>query len=606
MRGATASDWSQGFSSFPRWEREFDSRRSPPGISRRGRSPFPLSREGAARSPCLGTLLWYRLVMQSTLQRPATGVRTARLFAKVAPWRSGVRRRTALASLVVFAVGVPFILALTTHSLFIPHNDGWSYSKAAQLFAETGAIHLQNWNRSALIGQLVMLGPLGRWIWAQQTAMAVLGVAGLLLTYRILVRRLTPGRALLGTALVAVLPGYGLLSTSFMDTIPSFVAAVGCLAVADIALERRSPVLLATALAIGFFGVTIREEVLAAAAAVVVGALLAWGRARARTVIMMAAVFLVAFAVFEVWRSGLPYGDRPAIWLTPVIGLEHSARAYLTIALLLFPAVLVSGVLQRPSRRVLAMCVPGALVGFATVLRLHRSIFLGNYFRPDGAYAAAVFGAHIVIPAAAMTVLIVAALVSGVLLPAVIVTRWRDLDPMLATLGILTILGIIGESFLSEIVFDRDLIVLLLPGAVLCLRTRVPRTRLWMSAAPLAGLAAVSLLLCANAMARDAAVWEAADSLVARGVPATSIDAGLNWVGYHATTPVVRGLDQPGDPLDFWAPMFPDSRACYAITEGRKRGLTVLERIPFRTYAVFSTTKLHVYRLGPCPTRVSS
>ena len=117
---------------------------------------------------------------------------------------------------------------------------------------------------------------------------------------------------------------------------------------------------------------------------------------------------------------------------------------------------------------------------------------------------------------------------------------------------------------------------------------------------PLAGLAVVSLLLCANALARDAAIWGAADRLVARGIPATGIDAGLDWVGYHATTPA-RGGPQGQDTLQgFWEPMFPRSQACYEITVQPLPGLTPIARVSYRTYAVVGTSRLDVYRIRGC------
>jgi hypothetical protein len=513
---------------------------------------------------------------------------------------STIRHRIVLTAVIALAVGVPFFLALATGNLSIPHNDGWSYSKIAQVFAETGHIHLLNWNRTALIGQLVMLGPLARWIWVQQFAVSVLAAVGLLLTYQVLARRLTPTRAVFGTALVAVFPGFGLLATSFMEDIPAFVAAVGCIAVADLAFERQSKVLLATALAIGFAGATIREEDLAAPAAVVVAALFVWGRRNARSLVSMAVVFAVALATFEIWRGTLPYGDRSALALTLHAGAVRSAREYLTLALLLSPVVLLSGVFRRPSRLGAALSVPAAaaLLGITSVVFLRGSIFLGDYLTSSGAYAGAFIGNRvvIVIPGPVMDLLTALALLSGSLLPAVVVTRWRDLDPMLRGVAILTLLGTIGECFLHQLVFDRDLILLLVPGAVLCLRTPVRGSKRWLGTVPFAGLAMVSLLLCANALARDAAVWGAANQLVSQGVPATRIDAGLDWVGYHATTPG-RGETEG---RDFWEWMFPRSHLCYVVTLDPMRHRTPIARASYRTYAVLGSSQLDVYQVGSC------
>jgi hypothetical protein len=111
----------------------------------------------------------------------------------------------------------------------------------------------------------------------------------------------------------------------------------------------------------------------------------------------------------------------------------------------------------------------------------------------------------------------------------------------------------------------------------------------------------LSLLICANALARDAAVWNEANSLVAQGVPATSIDAGLDWVGYHAGLPADRLRKRTSGELDFWESMFPRSRVCYAVTIAPLHHRTPFERVPYRTFAVFGRAYLDVYRVDACP-----
>ncbi|MGA9076848.1 MAG: hypothetical protein WB383_00715 [Acidimicrobiales bacterium] len=531
----------------------------------------------------------------------AEGAEAIRSQPEAEPVGARVRHRAALSAVLVIGVGVPVALAVWTGSILIPHNDAWSYSKIAQVFARTGQIHLLSWNRSALIGQVAVLGPLGRWIWVQQVAMSVLAVVGLLLAYRILARRLAPTPAVLGTALVAAFPGFGLLSTSFMADIPAFVAVVGCIAVADYALERRSTGLVGVSLLIGLLGATVREEVIAAPVAVVAAALIAFGRRRARPILSMAALGLVAMGAFEIWRTGLPHDDRPHVKLSLLACVDGTARGYLTIALLLSPALLLSGRIRRPSSLGTALSVLGAAIGIATVVHFRSTAFLGNYLAPSGAYAAADIGRRAVIPGAAMGVLIALALVAGTLLPAIVVARWRDLDPLLTVLAVLTIVGSVVELLADQLVLDRNLIVLLVPGMVICLRGPVRRRRLWRGMVPLVGLGALSFLICANALARDAAVWDEANSLVAQGVPATSIDAGLDWVGYHAGVPADRMRKRTKSELDFWEAMFPASRVCYAVTVAPLHHRTPFERVPYRTFAVWGRAYLDVYRVDSCP-----
>ena len=51
----------------------------------------------------------------------------------------------------------------------------------------------------------------------------------------------------------------------------------------------------------------------------------------------------------------------------------------------------------------------------------------------------------------------------------------------------------------------------------------------------LAGSAVLSLALLVNAFAFDVARWRVAEAQMANGIPAMSIDAGIEWLGYHAT-----------------------------------------------------------------------
>ena len=78
-------------------------------------------------------------------------------------------------------------------------------------------------------------------------------------------------------------------------------------------------------------------------------------------------------------------------------------------------------------------------------------------------------------------------------------------------------------------------------------------------------LAALSLTVTAYGSAFDAARWNAGRQLVATGVPATDIDAGFEWSGYHAP----NGVDYaPADAprINWYSAKFADNRPCFAVT----------------------------------------
>ena len=110
----------------------------------------------------------------------------------------------------------PVVIAACIGSLDIPHNDAWSHSRIAQTFAETGQVTLLGWNRSSLLGQVLILGPLGADLQAQHLFVAACGVVSLVMTYLLVRPRAGDQGALLATIALGVVPEFGLLTTSFM------------------------------------------------------------------------------------------------------------------------------------------------------------------------------------------------------------------------------------------------------------------------------------------------------------------------------------------------------------------------------------------------------
>ena len=111
-----------------------------------------------------------------------------------------------LAAAGLLGVLVPLALATTTGGLAIPHNDAWSYSRIAQTFGNNGHIELLGWNRSALFGQFLVLGPLARWVIAQHVFVALLGVVTLAAVHDLLVDTVGRVRAALAVLIVATWP----------------------------------------------------------------------------------------------------------------------------------------------------------------------------------------------------------------------------------------------------------------------------------------------------------------------------------------------------------------------------------------------------------------
>ncbi|HEY3870121.1 MAG TPA: glycosyltransferase family 39 protein [Actinocrinis sp.] len=531
-------------------------------------------------------------------------------------------RRALLAAALLAGVVLPLLVAALTGNLSIPHNDAWSYSRIAQTFGRTGRITLLGWNRSSLIGQFVVLGPLASSLVVQQVFVALLGIVTLLSVYDLLRPRLGGQRAAVAVLVLALWPGFGLLATSFMADVPALASVAGSLALGRRALERDSRLLLGLSLAVGLWGSTIRAQSLAAPAAVLLYALFTY-RSRARTglaaVLAAGAAFAVLFVAFTVWHGTLPDGDPPAVATvhsTLDTTVNISVQSFFTLALPLAPAVLLTA---RPWTWGRAALITALGTAGAAVMALHDftadGFFLGDYLTPSGAYYAVMEpGDHRVVFSQHVWLLVVAlATVSGTLLAGSLVQRWRSVDPVLGLFTAVTAAGTVGTALTGQLVYDRYLIALA-PAVLAALLAPQPEARakallpaaaridarislrLNRIAALAAGvfIALVSFALAANAFSYDSARWRAAQQVAATGVPADSIDAGLEWLGYHAPDGVTNRHPAAGG-LG-WEPYFSAQPSCTAVTGGlHEPGWTLERTVEYRTFLVAGTSRLYVY-----------
>jgi hypothetical protein len=473
-----------------------------------------------------------------------------------------------LGVLALVGVVVPIVIASVTRSFAIPHNDDWAYSRIAETFGHTGHIELVGWNRAFLLGQVVILGPLGRWIVAQHVFVALTGVVAIAATYALLEPRVGKRRALLGAAIVAVWPGFGLLSTSFMTDVPSFAAMVLALALGDAAIRRSSLWLLAFALAVGVWGFTIREQAVAAVAAVAVAAIAQIGRRRG-VLALVAASAALCFSL-EAWRRGLAHGDSPTDHLINAAEIaRETARAYFTLAAPLLPAALTVD-LRRWSRSSWVAALLVAAVGLKLTQSHGYGLLLGNYFTRYVAYSKVSVGAPLVVPNAVWVLVLIAAIVSGALLAGAFVARWRALDLSVGTFTVLSFLLLVLALAVDQPVFDRYLLVFV-PACVVVTAGRLHRRPVPLrSYVALVGVGAISLVILTATLAYDGARWHTAARL---GVPPRDVDAGFEWVGSHARLPVAT---RPAATrrTSFYLRMFPGFQGCYVVAgpSGRSIG----------------------------------
>jgi hypothetical protein len=506
----------------------------------------------------------------------------------------------ALIGILGITIGIPFVLAFVTESLAIPHNDAWAYNKIAQAFARGEGLHLVGWNRVFLLGQVVLFGRSVS-IACQHATVGVVAVCGLVAVFVLLKDRMGDARALFGTAVMGLVPGFGLLATSFMTDVPAWACGTVCLAISSVAIRRVAPSALAVGLAIGVAGATCRDDAIVAPLAALLAAAIAWRRdGRVMQILFVEALaVLIVFGGLQTWRRGMENGDEPVLALNVFSTAFTSVRAYFTFALFLTPAVAFAVRPGEWSRRARWCALGVAVVGLPFYLQLRGDMMLGNYLGRYGAYEAAAVGTREVIPRLAWLTAVGASYVAGIGLAGHLVTRWRQLSPLLSIFAALTATALVGESLIGQSSFDRYLLPLVTPVVVVLVDGDRPR---WGPAlAVLAGQAALSLALTANGLAFDAARWAEGLRLQRAGASATDIDAGFEWVGYHSSAAADSSSTSHGSAVGHWMHLFPQARECYVVTASPRPDLgSPISRRPYRAYAVSGTAWLWTYRLDPC------
>jgi hypothetical protein len=550
---------------------------------------------------------------------------------------AALRRSWALVLALVLGAVLPAVVAGASGALSIPHNDAWSYSRIAQHFGETGRIELLGWNRAALVGQFVVLGPLARSIVVQQLFVVVLSAVLLLSVYALLRPRLSPTRAGVVLLAVALFPGYALLATSFMADVPALAASFLALAIGRRALRTESPWLFSLAMLVALWGCTIRAQAVAAPVAIVLVALLGLRRRAASPdrgarrvgpvlIIGSAVVFAVAFAFFTHWHDTLANLDAASLQLrtdAPIAVLRGAVQSWFTVAIVAGPVALA---VARPWRwrwRGWSAAVVAAAAGATVEHRLGvQDFFIGNYLAPGGAYAAVLPPTKQLFDQTEWRLVVLFALVMGVVLAGVLAERRRGpgtgLDPVLWMFSALTALGTLAEFATIQGMFDRYLIGLVPAAVALVLggertaarssppentaRRRAASDRRPARAVPIAlgGVAllvtgALSAALAANAFAFDRARWDAGTAIARTGVPADRVDAGLEWLGWHADGPVVDRKHTTGYGLEG---LFSTTRwSCVVVTAQpvAEPGWTETGTRTYRTWLVAGTSGLWIY-----------
>jgi len=513
-----------------------------------------------------------------------------------------------LSVIIMICVVLPLVISGITGSLSIPHNDSWAYSKIAQYFGETGRIRLVGWNRSSLMGQVLILGPASTSLVVQHLFVALCGAVCIVAGYLLVRPRVGGSAALLIAAALGAVPEFGLLSTQFMADIPALAGTLVCLWAGDQAIRRSSAAWWWFAVVAGLWAVTIREQALVGLGAVLVAGW--WLRRPSRRLVYASGILAVLIVVaFEVWRQSLPGGDPPTgSGALGAYAIRTVIKIPATMGLFLLP-VLVAVARPRQWRPLARWLAGGSALLYAAVAvwwQSHGISFLvGNYLIGRSvAYPVASVGAPIPFPAALVVGTSAAAVLgTGLLVGQFVANGIPRGDVLLCTAGALLLVGTVAQTLAGQFMFARALLLMVpVVGGLLLRRSPTtadsPPLRTPAGFAVAAVLAGIGVLLTSATYSYDAARWQAAQRLVVAGARPQDVDAGLEWVGSHSSHPYTWSVHVDGPPGGWYLQHFAGSRACTLISGSPQRSTGTPTTVSYRTFvaAPFGASTLYIYQ----------
>ena len=304
--------------------------------------------------------------------------------------------REVVYALVVSAAWIGFVWAITSAggAVGIPRSDDWSYLLTQFDFAKTGDFILNNWAVTMLVGQTMVAAPtvalIGESITALQLLVATFSVLALVMTYVVIRRALGVGWSALCVAILAVSPIFGPSVVSFMTDIPAlFFLSLSLLLGIEAGQQQGKPSIawFAFAVVAAVVAFTFRDYAIIALLPIVWVRLLRATSSSQRAVsgAIVAAGFLIAGGLYW-WRHSLPNDLKLDGW-TIDFSITLVARAALTVALLVVPvlaAVNWRRILSGGSRRETMALTVLAFVIAGLVLVVARLQLLGNVIHPYG------------------------------------------------------------------------------------------------------------------------------------------------------------------------------------------------------------------------------
>lgn len=430
-------------------------------------------------------------------------------------------------------------------------------------------------------------------------------MVGIGAAYYLLRRFLPLPLAAFGGLSLLLVPGFLVNTTSFMTDVPALSGEMLCLALGAAAVDRKGAsrwLWLVAALAAGCFAFSIREFALAAPVAVLIFAG-AGGAGKRLGYVLAGLVTLAACAAIYVVTANLPGRQGSSSPAFAPTNFDQVRYAAVSLGLTLSSALVLALAAAWRDWRAIDFAA-GTLAGIvlyrdelqtvATTMTIPR-LLLGNLLAPHGAPAGAAGSRPVLLGSPIWDILnfigLVSVIVSLGVLSAVIGRWWRSgglagrrrlgkwlssTEGLLATFALLYGGGLIAFGLLV-VMFDRYVWALSIPLIGLLLRprtttgaasahSRAARIGTYGAAGVLtATLAWTSSALLLNAFAFDAASWRMGELAVEKGFAPQTVDAGMAWVGYHATGVAQLGA-LPTSSETWYDALWPSFKLCAMVS----------------------------------------
>ena len=502
-------------------------------------------------------------------------------------------------ALVVISV----IISAAAGAVGIARSDDWSYLLTQFEFAESGQFVLNNWAVTMLIGQTLMAAPVvmvfGSNIAVLQGFVAALSLGALMTTYWVIRRVLPMGWSWFVVITLAVSPIFGPSAVSFMTDIPALLFLSVSLFLGIHALSAggiRWPSLLIAGL-VAIVAFSFRDYAILGFVAVVLVGLVVVSRHRDRWVLLGVLLALVSVAaILYSWRHSLPNDLRLPGW-DAGFSIQLVARGALTLALLLFPALAAVAwwrVDLGTGKARVALWATAAVAAVAAVVvaTVAGFEFLGNVIHPFGTTWLVGgggirmwplwFNRFLLVLAAtclALIFILMAWAVSrarGASSRAHAVLSFVRADVARAVIVVFPLLLLIAHAsatlVLGTWLIDRYFILVLpfLAAAILVLARDasvvVNRRLLWVPVVALAAYGVWGLYVVDFDARFDGARWAISEELVESGYAPNEIDAGMQWVSFHATNIGLGAQDVPTRPgRNWWTERYPQQPVCVTV-----------------------------------------